>query len=145
MKVERLQRHHRHTEFTCSGSNNNRSQALSRSVILDLYCKLCALLCIPLFFHNVFCTLHTVRPLTVEIRSLDEENQEVFSGQNQSWSCWAYGSYPAPSVSWWIDDRYQLDSHKEVLNMHFSQSPQASSPVRSTLFSKQIWSISQHF
>lgn len=39
MKVESLQRHHRHTEFTCSGNNNNRSQALSRAVILDLYCK----------------------------------------------------------------------------------------------------------
>ena len=39
MKVEQLQRHHRHTDYTCSGNNNNRSQALSRSVILDLYCK----------------------------------------------------------------------------------------------------------
>ena len=39
MKVESLHRQHRHTEFTCSGNNNNRSQALSKSVILDLYCK----------------------------------------------------------------------------------------------------------
>ena len=39
MKVEQLQRQHRHSEFTCSGNNNNRSQALSRSVILDLYRK----------------------------------------------------------------------------------------------------------
>ena len=40
MKVEQLQRQHRHSEFTCSGNNNNRSQALSKSVILDLYRKL---------------------------------------------------------------------------------------------------------
>ena len=39
MKVESLQREHRHTEFSCSGNNNNRSQALSKSVILDLYCE----------------------------------------------------------------------------------------------------------
>ena len=46
MKVESLQREHRHTEFSCSGNNNNRSQALSKSVILDLYCEY--------FFDTVF-------------------------------------------------------------------------------------------
>lgn len=98
MKVEQLQRQHRHSEFTCSGNNNNRSQALSKSVILDLY----------------------LRPLSVEIHSLavssakSEGDNLMFSGHNESWTCIAYGSYPSPSVSWWIDDRFKLDHHEEV-------------------------------
>ncbi len=39
MKLSPLKRNHRLTEFTCVGANNNRSQALTKSVILDLYCK----------------------------------------------------------------------------------------------------------
>merc|ERR1711953_781492 len=91
MKVESLQRHHRHTEFTCSGNNNNRSQALSRAVILDLY----------------------LRPLSVELGAT-VANVPLFSGHNQSFTCLAFGSFPAPSVSWWIDDRFQIDTHQEV-------------------------------
>ena len=91
MKVESLQRHHRHTEFTCSGNNNNRSQALSRAVILDLY----------------------LRPLSVELGAT-VANAPLFSGHNQSFTCLAFGSFPAPSVSWWIDDRFQIDTHQEV-------------------------------
>ena len=56
---------------------------------------------------------YTVRPLSVEIRSFHSE-QQTFSGQNQSWTCISYGSNPPANVSWWIDDRYQLDDHLEV-------------------------------
>ena len=62
----------------------------------------------------------TVRPLSVEIHSLavssakSEGDNLMFSGHNESWTCIAYGSYPSPSVSWWIDDRFKLDHHEEV-------------------------------
>ena len=61
-----------------------------------------------------------VRPLSVEIHSLavssakSEGDNLMFSGHNESWTCIAYGSYPSPSVSWWIDDRFKLDHHEEV-------------------------------
>ena len=77
----------------------------------------------------------------MEIRSLEDPNDEgagpsllnngavdnekesslVFSGHNKSWACLAYGSFPAPSVSWWIDDRFQLDNHQEVNKLFFDR------------------------
>ena len=80
--------------------------------------------------------LKKVRPLSVEIRSLDDAETEdgrtdsgeesdvqepslVFSGHNKSWTCVAYGSYPAPKISWWIDDRFELENHQEVTFMPY--------------------------
>ena len=70
--------------------------------------------------YHIFLFSPKVRPLSVEIHSLavssakSEGDNLMFSGHNESWTCIAYGSYPSPSVSWWIDDRFKLDHHEEV-------------------------------
>ena len=42
------------------------------------------------------------------------ERGPFYSGHNKSFSCISYGSYPSPKISWWIDDRFNIDSHTEV-------------------------------
>ena len=59
------------------------------------------------------CWTFSVRPLSVELGAT-VANVPLFSGHNQSFTCLAFGSFPAPSVSWWIDDRFQIDTHQEV-------------------------------
>ena len=53
-----------------------------------------------------------MRPLSVEVQAV--ERGPFYSGHNKSFSCISYGSYPSPKVSWWIDDRFNIDSHTEV-------------------------------
>jgi hypothetical protein len=57
-----------------------------------------------------------VRPLSAEIKRTDTVGgRPLFSGQNKTFTCFAYGSYPPPKISWWIDDRFQIDTHIEVI------------------------------
>ncbi len=61
----------------------------------------------------------------------DEENGSggpIYAGQNTSFACKAFGSHPAPKVTWWIDDTFELDNHSEVRNQYAVKSVEQGLP-----------------
>ncbi|XP_050531046.1 nephrin-like [Daktulosphaira vitifoliae] len=88
LRLERLERHHLNTVFTCQASNNHMVPPISSSVTLDMI----------------------LRPLSVKMVG---ENRPISAEIPVNVSCRIVGSKPPPLVTWWKDS-VQLSDAKQL-------------------------------
>ncbi|XP_063232166.1 nephrin-like [Bacillus rossius redtenbacheri] len=90
LTVKRLERSDLHARYTCQASNNNISQPVSASVVIDIYFK----------------------PLSASIL---HSNQPLSADRKYEIVCISVGSRPPAKITWWLDNR-QLDTYVEKVS-----------------------------
>ncbi|RZF47504.1 hypothetical protein LSTR_LSTR007431, partial [Laodelphax striatellus] len=103
LKIERLERKHLNTVFTCQASNNNIVAPISSAVTLDL----------------------NLSPLWVRLLGV---NKPVSAGHSQEVRCESVGGRPAPLITWWkgsqmlanFTQETSIDGNRTVSTLHYT-------------------------
>ncbi|XP_054284356.1 nephrin-like [Macrosteles quadrilineatus] len=92
LRLERLERRHLHTVFTCQAANNNLVAPISSAVTLDLY----------------------LDPMWVRLLG---QNRPMSADQTYEVSCEVVGARPAPIITWWKGNQPMRNARESVVGL----------------------------